>query len=35
MSPSAAAAGSNDNVMKFIAQKLVCSGKIKMRLIQD
>ena len=29
---SAAAAGNNDTVMNFIAQKLVCSGKIKIRL---
>ena len=34
MSPSAAAAGSNDTVVNYIAQKLVFSGKIKIRLIQ-
>ena len=32
MSPSAAAAGSNDTVVNFIAQKLVCSGKIKNKI---
>ena len=35
MSMSAAAAGSNDAAVNYIALKLVCSGKIKIRLIQD
>ena len=35
MSTSAAAAGSNDIAVNLIAQELVCSGKIKIRLIQD
>ena len=35
MSTSAAAAGSNDTAVNSIAQELVCSGKIKIRLIQD
>ena len=35
MSTSAAAAGSNDTVVNSIAQELVCSGKIKIRLIPD
>ena len=35
MSMPAAAAGSNDTVMNSIAQELVCSNKIKLRLIQD
>ena len=35
MSPAAAAAGSNDTVVNSIAQELVCSGKIKIRLIQE
>ena len=35
MSMSAAAAGSNDTTVNYIALKLVCSGKIKIRLIQD
>ena len=32
MSTSAAAAGRNDTVVNFMAQKLVFGGKIKMRL---
>ena len=32
---SAAAAGRNDTVVSSVAQELVCSGKIKMRLIED
>ena len=32
MSPSAAAAGSNDTVVNSIAQKLVCGGKIKNKI---
>ena len=35
MSTSAAAAGSNDNVLSSIAQELVFGGKIKIRLIRD
>ena len=35
MLTSAAAAGSDDTVVNSIAQELVCSGKIKIRLIQD
>ena len=35
MSTSAAATGSNDTAVNSIAQTLVCSGKIKIRLIQD
>ena len=35
MLTSAAAAGSNDTAVNSIAQKLVFSGKIKIRLIQD
>ena len=36
MSPLAAAAGSNDTVVNSTtAQKLVCDGKIKIRLIQN
>ena len=35
MSLSAAAAGSDDTVVNSGTQKLVCSGKIKIRLIQD
>ena len=35
MSTSAAAAGSNDTAVNSIALKLVRSGKIKIRLIQD
>ena len=35
MSPTAAAAGSNDTVVNSIAQELVFSDKIKIRLIQD
>ena len=33
MSMSAAAGGSNGTVVNSIAQELVCSGKIKIRLI--
>ena len=32
---SAAAVGSNDTVVNYIAQELVFGGKIKIRLIQD
>ena len=32
---SAAVAGSNDTGVNSIAQKLVCGGKIKIRLIED
>ena len=32
MSTSAAAAGSNDPAVNSIAQKLVCSGKIKIKI---
>ena len=35
MSMSAAAAGNNDTAMNYIALKLVCTGKIKIRLIED
>ena len=35
MSMPAAAAGRNDTVVNYTAQELVCSGKIKIRLIQD
>ena len=28
-------AGSNDTVVNSVAQELVCSGKIKIRLIKD
>ena len=35
MSMSAAAAGSNATAVNSMAQELVCSGKIKIRLIQD
>ena len=35
MSPSAAAAGSNDTVANSTAQEIVCSDKIKMKLIQN
>ena len=34
MSTSAAAAGSNDTVVNSMAQELVCSGKIKIRLFK-
>ena len=32
---SAAAAGSDDTAVSSIAQELVCSGKTKIRLIQN
>ena len=32
---SAAAAGSNDTVVNFIAQELVFGDKIKLRLMED
>ena len=35
MLTSAAAAGSNDTAVNSIAQELVGSGKIKIRLVQD
>ena len=35
MSTSAAAVGSNNTVVNSIAQELVCSNKIKIRLIKD
>ena len=35
MSMSAAAAGSNDAAVNYIAQKLVFGDKIKIRSIQD
>ena len=35
MSMSAAAAGSNDAAVNYVARELVCGGKIKIRLIQD
>ena len=35
MSMSATEADSNDTVVNSIAQELVCSGKIKLRSIQD
>ena len=34
MAMSAAAAGSNDTAVNCIAQELVCSGNIKIRLLQ-
>ena len=35
MSTPAVAAGSNDPAVTSIAQELVCSGKVKIRLIAD
>ena len=35
ISMSAAAAGSNDTAVNPMAQVLICSGMIKIRLIQD
>ena len=35
MSTPAAAAGSNDTAVNYIAQELAFGGKIKIRLIQD